>query len=656
MSSVEEPQSIIRSSEMKALSEPRRFATLVAGAFGCICVSLSFGFNIFSDDLRKAYDLTQADMSTISTVGIVFAYFGIPYAFVYDYFGVVPVLVLGFVLITVGALLMALTFSGTITGTVTRLCVFNGIFNFGTGVYDLACVVTVLSIFPTRKGVVVAVMKTYIGLGSAIFGQLQLAYFEGKPTNYFYFLMAVGGAIGLVVLAVMRLPPYVLTDYERRRLTDEEADERISTKALYLQQDPPSMRFAIGFLIVIFLIAFLPLQSSLVAYKNLSWGYRNGFAIVTIVVLLFYSIVAMPFSWLDRDWRFWRRRIPVAMDADEPHEPTANHPSGAGAPLLEMDFVAPQYQTRFIKSLCTAKLWAIFWSLFCTLGTEFVVLTNSRYFFAALSGQDVDDSLNTLLTVLNGVGSALGRLLMSALEVWSQERKAEDRIPITLSLFIPTVSVTIMVILFLTITSRNVLPLPYVIGALGNGIIAAVTILVVNTIYAKDPGLHYNFCFFATTCSSVLLNRLLYGEWYTREANKRGVEVCLDRGCVQLPLLVMLGFNLSAFFSNAYVHWEYHKLNRRALEERRRLIEERLVEGGADDSSNSLLLEELESYTGKVQHVASTEAINDVTASPKQPNTGVSSREGITNSTDEEAGTEKKNEHLLGEMYRLNPQ
>ncbi|KAF8302958.1 putative protein associated with differentiation 8 [Trypanosoma cruzi] len=563
--------------ETQRISEPKRFGMLVAGAYGCLCVSLSFGFNIFSGDLQKAYELSQADMSTISTVGIVFAYFGIPYAFVYDYLGVTPVFVIGLVLITVGSLLMALTFNGTVTASVLRLCIFNGIFNFGTGVYDLACVVTVLGLFPTRKGVVVAVMKTYIGLGSAIIGAIQLAYFEGSPTNYFFFLMGFGGVIGVLALILIRQPPYLLTDYERSRLTDAEIEKRIMTKAIYLKQQPPSMRFAIGFVIVVFLILFLPLQSALIAYLNLSWGYRNAFAIVTIVSLGIYPIVAMPFNFLDRSWKIWRSS---SCDAVTPvEEPVSDNDGTAILPTLEMDYVAPQYQTRFLQSLCTVKLWAIFWSLFCTLGTEFVVLTNSRFIFAAMSGEDVDNSLNTLLTVLNGVGSAAGRLLMSALEVWSQKRKAENRIPITLSLFLPTISVTVMAVLFLTISNKDILPIPYVIGALGNGFIAAVTILVINTIYAKDPGLHYNFCFFATTCSSVLLNRLLYGEWYTHEARRRGVDVCLDRACVQLPLLVMLGFNVTAFISNAYVHWEYVKFNRQVLDERRRLFEEQ-QEGG----------------------------------------------------------------------------
>ncbi|RNE96716.1 uncharacterized protein Tco025E_09727 [Trypanosoma conorhini] len=170
-----------------------------------------------------------------------------------------------------------------------------------------------------------------------------------------------------------------MTDHERSRLTAAEAERRAATKAVYLTQQPPSMRFAIGFAAVLFLILCLPLQSALVAYLRLRWGYRNGFAVTTIVVLGVYPIAAVPFRFLDRSWKCWRPPTSEGEGAAEQHEPASDRP--AAAPPMETDYVAPQYQTRFIQSLCTAKLWAIFWSLFCTLGTEFVILTNSRLFF-----------------------------------------------------------------------------------------------------------------------------------------------------------------------------------------------------------------------------------------------------------------------------------
>lgn len=570
------------------ISEPKRFAILVVGVFGCVCVSLTFGFNIFSGDLQERYHFTQAEMTTISTVGLVLSYFGLPYAFVYDYFGVFPVLVMGFVMMATGLLFMALTFGGTITASVVLLCVFNGIFNFASGLYDLACVVTTLTQFPTAKGWIVAVMKTFIGLGSALLGAIQLAFFEDDPTNYFYFLLAFGAVVGIVVMLVMRSAPYIITDYMLKHLTEEEITRHEATKAVYLRQEPPTLRFAIGLLIITVLIIVLPLQSALIAYTDVSPFNRKASTIVFVVIWLLYPIVCLPAKCLDKSWRFWRKESQVSAGSIEDQRRDDGSSEGE---IDELDYIPPQYQTRFIDSVKTLRLWALFWSLFCTLGAEFVVLINTRFLFAALAGKEIDDSLNTLLTVLNGTGSAAGRLIMSYLEIWSQKRKAEDRIPITVTLFIPTAAITIMLVLFLTVSNEYVLPFAFVVGAIGNGIIASVTILVVNTIYAKDLGLHYNYCFVATACSTILYNRLLYGEWYTYEANKLGVEVCLERVCVQMPLLVMLGLNLTAFGTNTYVHCEYLKLVRSALEGRRVAAESLPKKPEGANDINSIRLE-----------------------------------------------------------------
>ncbi|RNE96715.1 uncharacterized protein Tco025E_09726 [Trypanosoma conorhini] len=61
----------------------------------------------------------------------------------------------------------------------------------------------------------------------------------------------------------------------------------------------------------------------------------------------------------------------------------------------------------------------------------------------------------------------------------------------------------------------------------------------------------------------------------------------------------MLGFNVTAFFSNAYVHWEYVKLNREVLEERRRRLEEEQGNGGAMIRNGSFLVDQVEELRGE---------------------------------------------------------
>ncbi|ORC88547.1 uncharacterized protein TM35_000161850 [Trypanosoma theileri] len=572
----------------KPINESRRFAIMAVGAYGCICTSLRYAFNLTSGDLQSRYNLTGRDVSSISTVGLVFCYFVLPYAFLFDYLGPRPIFAIAMVAFPLGALLLALVFAGHIAASVLRFCVFNAIFNIGCTLFDLGCMMTVMSYFPSHKGAVVAIMKSYIGLGSAIVGCIQVAFFLGKTQEYFYFLMALVFVVGGACLICLPLPSYHLTGYEEKHLSVEEKERRLARKAVYLRQKPPTIRFVIGLVFVLTFVVFLPLQSALVAYQGLGQSYRIAFAIVVIVLMALYPMMALPVRFLDR------RKTEV----DRITEP-GNEPEGESSDQVDVvkpddvvetdvDYIAPQYQTTFFENLRTPKMWALVWSYFCIVGSEFVIIFNARFIYAALAGEKVSDELGTLLTVLNGVGSAVGRLLMSVFEIWSQKRKAEDRIPITIALFFPVICVMLSMIFFLVLP-KAALPLPYIMAALGNGFCAAVIVIVARTIFAKDPAKHYNFCFLGTMFSVIFLNRLTYGEWYTREAEKQGQTLCLGRNCVLMPLLFFLGLNCSALLSIIYINWEYRRFSRLVLKERRRIREDALLGERATETQSSNL-------------------------------------------------------------------
>ncbi|ORC88540.1 uncharacterized protein TM35_000161780 [Trypanosoma theileri] len=566
------------------INESRRFASLALAVFSCIGCSIIFCFNLFSGDLQRKYNFTQDALSSINTVGLVFCYAALPYGALFDWLGPRPVYVLAMTLLPIGSLCYALVFANVFTANLVMLCVFNAFMGAGAIMFDLGSLMTVLSLFPSNRGAVVAVAKTFTGLGTAIIGSIQLGFFEGRQDRYFFFLMAFSLVVGILCFFIIQLPPYHLTDYEKKHLSLEVKKERLSTRSLYLTQKPPRIRFIFGVVLAIILMIYLPTQGALVAYFNLGRKYKIAFAIVAIILVLLYPIMALPscskkrnhFDEQDEMENVLPKTSDISTSAEEVSSEKRHHTCNEQEIKTDIDYIAPQYQTTFLQSLCTVRLWAIFWAIFTIFGSELVLISNARFILGALSGEPVNTSLNTLLTVLNGVGSGLGRMLMSALEIWTQGKKAEERIPITISLFFPTVSIMIAVILFLTLPAAA-LPLPYVIGALGNGFGAAVIVLVSRTIFAKDSAKHYDFCYLAVMLSAIVLNRFVYGEWYSREAAKQGSTLCYGKKCVMMPLLFFLGINLTAFFSNVYVHLEYRKFCAKALKEQRRVKEEAML-------------------------------------------------------------------------------
>ncbi|CAD2222714.1 hypothetical protein ADEAN_001026100 [Angomonas deanei] len=238
----------------------------------------------------------------------------------------------------------------------------------------------------------------------------------------------------------------------------------------------------------------------------------------------------------------------------------------------ELDYISPQYQTPFLRNLLTLRLWSMFWTLFCLTGAEFVTINYSSYILGAINGKPTEQSMRTMLNVINGAGSAVGRLGMALFEYITQHRPPEKRIPMTWAPMFPTTLCLISLILLMTVPA-SVGPLAYVLLALSNGAQAAQTVLVPRVIYAKDPAKHYNFCFCACVLSSILLVRVLYAEWYNRKAIETGgiKGYCFGRVCVMMPLGVLLGLVCTTILSNLYLHVKYTRFCSKMLAERRQV-------------------------------------------------------------------------------------
>ncbi|CAD2222969.1 hypothetical protein AGDE_06804 [Angomonas deanei] len=242
--------------------------------------------------------------------------------------------------------------------------------------------------------------------------------------------------------------------------------------------------------------------------------------------------------------------------------------------------MAPQYQTKFLRNLLTLRLWALFWSVFVTIGPELSITYNAAYIYGAIAREPQTDEMRVLLSVLNGSGSAIGRLVMAYLEFWSQKKKAEDRIPITFTFFIPNATVILSLILFLTLPPA-VLPLTFTINSFGNGFLNSTMILISRTLYAKDQAKHYHVCYVGTSLGVLIFNLALYGAYYNKESKKYKVErgkACYHRSCVRVPHIIMLCFTCTGVLSTLYLHLKYTFFCRRVLAERARLVQEALLE------------------------------------------------------------------------------
>ncbi|EPY25096.1 hypothetical protein AGDE_12022 [Angomonas deanei] len=380
----------------------------------------------------------------------------------------------------------------------------------------------------------------------------------------------------------MRHAPYVLTGYQLRKWSPEKIQERLNTKVQYMKQRPPTSVLVASFVMIGVLIVFLPIQSALVVYAELGTTYTLAFAIVTVILLaVFLLVIPMTYLVTRGAARAEAPSLMVGIDFIEPIQEKELHIAEMAESdeepkhvETELDFLAPQYQTSFLRNLLTLRLWALFWSVFVTIGPELNITYNATFIYAAIAGKPQDDNMRVLLSVLNGSGSAIGRLAMAYLEFWSQKKKAEDRIPITFTFFIPNATVILSLIFFLTLPP-GVLPLAFVINSFGNGFLNATMILITRTLYAKDPAKHYHICYCASSFGLLIFNLALYGVFYDKESKKYNVpkgQACYRRSCVRVPHIIMLCFTCSGIVSALYLHLKYTFFCRRVLAERARLV------------------------------------------------------------------------------------
>ena len=204
---------------LRRLPRVNAWTVLAAAVVVQACAGLTYSFAVYSDALRVVYP-RQRDVDLLGSFKDFGAYFGVAGGVLYDAYGPSVTLV-------VGALLHALGYVG-VYATVTRrwpgfrarppLWRTAGIIavaSNGNSLFDTAALCASMANFPTRKGLVSGVLKAYLGLSSAIFGQLYDAFIVPERENggarrsaaFVLMIACVGGAVGVAMSPLVRIVP-----------------------------------------------------------------------------------------------------------------------------------------------------------------------------------------------------------------------------------------------------------------------------------------------------------------------------------------------------------------------------------------------------------------------------------------------------------------
>ncbi|KAK9716104.1 hypothetical protein RND81_06G211600 [Saponaria officinalis] len=315
------------------------FATIIILSF----IGTSYIFGLYSNSIKTTLGYDQTTLNLISFFKDLGAYISVHAGLIMEVAPPWVVLSLGAVLNFVGYFMIWLSVTHRIAHPpVWQMCLFICIGANSLGFANTGALVTCVKNFPGNRGVVIGLLKGYIGLGGAVMTQLYHALY-GNDTN------AVG-----VILLISWLPAVasLLFAYSVRDLVvvnrQAKREKRFFTDMLYM-----SLALA-GFILVMLIV------------EMKVWFGKGGYG--GSVACIFVLLVLPLYLVFREEYSSWNARGDIAVTTSTvskigaPDEPVTPHvpwfkdvfsppPSGEDHTILQATF-SIDMQILFIASIC----------------------------------------------------------------------------------------------------------------------------------------------------------------------------------------------------------------------------------------------------------------------------------------------------------------
>ncbi|KPA78370.1 hypothetical protein ABB37_06490 [Leptomonas pyrrhocoris] len=604
------------------VSEVNRFAILVCGLFCGICVSLTYAYDLFTTQFRDQFQLSAGDLSTVSTVGLVFCYFLLPYSLIFETMGPFLNFVICLVTGVIGTVCLALTFTGKIPGNTATITVFYAFLNTASGLIDTTYVSTLFEIFPRNRGPVVCLAKVMTGLGSTIFACLSTTFFKDDIVGFIYFLCAVIAVVTVCAGFVIVLPPYYMNWWRLRNKDLEEVAELAATKPLYHHKSVPMRRLAVGYAVVITMILFFTIETPIVSFvHSVSRGSEIGIGVIAVMLTLCLFLMVLPLRCLggidepaptDEEVRaiaqlYATPRETSSDDGAVESEVTLNKPAVVAAAVAaqgdsptnsepvaapgteeeaEKDRYArqdPRYQgTTVMDYIKSPDLWFILLYMFCIAPIGIMVSYNGSTVSIAKTGEARSAQTSALYTAFLGLGNSVGRMAFGLFEAYVQyQRGRGGKLLVTTALFVCPVIATVGGVLLLVLPGKVIL-LPYILVYITNGFNAALQALIFTCLFERFHNTLYNMGFMVTVICVICFNRLLFGMYVDMKHRQLGLSAaqeCNTAVCIQVPFIVSTCLAAAGLIFAALVHVRYARYVARVRKQSEEKAAERSSEG-----------------------------------------------------------------------------
>ena len=538
------------------------FFQLFVSIFVAIANGSIFCFSLFSPALqRPPFSFSTRDTNVVSTVGVITSYFSLPTGQIYDRTSPRVTLALGTTINIVGWLLMFGIFSGHLSQSLASVAVCYSITQLAATFFETGSVLPNLDAFALHEGRIVMIQKTFMGLGTSVIAAIFNAFFLEVDIRWFFLVLcALAGVVGGSGAWLIRRPQ-VSPEWVCRGLNVDKTFRGAYGRA-----------FGYCLVVLVANVAFLFIIDIVGAFQTVSAAARVSFGYIAIILTaaFFPSMALLPRRRASRSSTTTTAQSGGCGSAGEggedPHgassaaelyeaKPAAargelntfnNAADDGGGDGHDDDAAAASVRRNvhgLLKNVRRPELWLLWFVSFGTWGAMALVNSNSAQIYKAIVGPaHYDDSENTVMVSLFGIGSALGRICvgfakgkMGGRDIWFVAPVA----PILMVAALP---------LLLVVGGGPALRLPFFLIGYATGVAWGGTVLIIKRLFT-EAGRHYSFLYTAGMLTPLFFNLWLFSGYYEAESRRQrqpSLSDCDGVACLTVPLGVATAMNVVA--------------------------------------------------------------------------------------------------------------
>lgn len=184
-----------------------RWLVLAAGLCIESIAGATYAFGVYSQSLKLALGYDQKRLDTLAFYKAIGANVGVLAGLLYN---VVPpwiVILLGSAECAFGYSMLRFSVTGRISPAFWQMCIFICLAANSNTLFSTATVVTNVKNFPKKRGLVIGLLKGFLGLSGALLTQVFYAVYPNDPGSFLLLISWLPAVVAISLMAVIRVLP-----------------------------------------------------------------------------------------------------------------------------------------------------------------------------------------------------------------------------------------------------------------------------------------------------------------------------------------------------------------------------------------------------------------------------------------------------------------